>query len=241
MATVFQKARLVVLSVAHRALDAAIDMNSVEAVKQNIRDLETSRDSLSDSVATARGQVTTTNREVTQLEAKGTKLNSQVDTILGDSDLTNDHLANTLEAELVGVEELLVARKEELKSAAETVSALDQTLSALTAKLTLMKSQLNRLEAMSRTAKAKEGAADAMRQAARVSASGTGVSVDSVAARVQRRSDVADEKLKSAMNDFADSTDRDVALAGVAARLTERKKRLAAAQSVVVGGASPSN
>lgn len=227
MASVFAKARLAVLSVAHRALDAVIDMNSVEAVKQNIRDLETSRDGLSDSVATSRGQVTTVRREVAQLETKKDRLNQQIDSLLTDGDTTNDHKADTLEAELVSVEEMFSLKQEELKSVAETVQALDQTLSALTTKLTTMKGQLGRLEAMDRSARAKENAADAMRQATRASATGADVSVDSVAARVQRRSDVADEKLKSAMGDFASSTENDVALAGVAARLAERKKRLA--------------
>lgn len=238
MATVLQKARLVVLSVAHRALDAVIDMNSVDAVKQNIRDLETSRASLSDSVASARGQAIGTKREILQLESKQNRLNAQCDSILGDNDPANDHYASTLEAELVGVEELLTLRREELVSAEETVKALDQTLSALTTRLTTMKSQLSRLEAMSRSAEAKEKAATAMRQAVQVSASGTGVSVDSVAARIQRRSDVADEKLKSAMGDFAQNTDHDMALAGVAARIAERKRRLAR-QTTAATAATP--
>lgn len=231
MSSVFSKTRLLVLSVAHRALDAGIDMNSVEAVKQNIRDLETSRDQLSGSVATSRGHVTGVQREVSQLTARMEQLNHQADSLLNDNDPTNDHHVDTLEAELATAEEMLAVKQEELTSAQDTVRALDSTLSKLTAKLTAMKGQLGRLEAMDRSARAKENAAEAMRQATRASASGTGVSVDSVAARVQRRDDVADEKLKSAMSDFASTADQDTALATVAARVAERRKRLASASA----------
>jgi len=225
--SVFGKTRLAVLSVANSLLDRVIDLNSVEAVKQNIRDIEVSRDSLSDSVATARGYVTGVKREVSQLATERDKLNRQIDTLLTDDDSGNDHLANTLEAKLVGVESLLAMKQEEMTSGQETAHALEQTYSTLQTRLTTMVSQLSRLEAMDRSAKAKEGAATAMRQAAKASTTGAEVSVDSVAARIQRRSDVADEKLRSASGDFATVTDKDETLANVAARLAVRKKRLA--------------
>src|SRR3989344_735099 len=85
--SVFGKTRLAVLSVANSLLDRVIDLNSVEAVKQNIRDIEVSRDSLSDSVATARGYVTGVKREVSQLATERDKLNRQIDTLSGQ--LTN--------------------------------------------------------------------------------------------------------------------------------------------------------
>src|SRR3989344_1414441 len=225
--SLFGKTRLAVLSVANSLLDKVIDLNSVEAVRQNIRDIEVSRDSLSDSVATARGYVTGVKREVSQLATERDKLNRQIDTLLTDDDSGNDHRANTLEAKLVGVESLLAMKQEEMTSGQETAHALEQTYSTLQTRLTTMVSQLSRLEAMDRSAKAKEGAATAMRQAAKASTTGAEVSVDSVAARIQRRSDVADEKLRSASGDFATVTDKDETLANVAARLAVRKKRLA--------------
>lgn len=228
MAGVFAKARLAALSVVHNVLDKVIDLNSVEAVKQHIRDLETSRDQLSDSVAEARGHVTGVSREVTQLTAKQSTLNLKIDDLLTDNDKSNDHHANTLEAELVGVEELLTLKQEELNSAKETVQALDQAYSALNTKLTTMVQQLSRLEALDRSAGAKEKAATAMRHAAQASASGTEVSVDSVASRIQRRADVADEKFKTAMGTFATAAEENTAMATVAARLANRKKKLAA-------------
>lgn len=229
MASVFAKARLAALSVVHSVLDKVIDLNSVEAVKQHIRDLETSRDQLSDSVAEARGHATGVNREITQLASKQASLNEGIDDLLTDDDKSNDHRANTLEAELVGVEELLNLKQEELNSAQGTVQALDQAYSALNAKLSTMTQQLSRLEALDRSAEAKEKAATAMRHAAQASASGTEVSVDSVASRIQRRADVADEKFKTAMGTFATVVEEDTAMATVAARIAKRKKQLAAA------------
>lgn len=231
MAGVLAKARIAALSLVHGVLDKVIDMNSVEAVKQYIRDLETSRDNLSDSVAEARGNEMGARRDIQQLTSRKEKLNHQIDTLLTDNDQSNDHLANTLEAELVGVEETLTSRQEELTSTQETVQALDQALSALNTKHETMVHQLRRLETMDRSAKAKESAAAAIRGAAAVSSVGSSVSVDDVAACVQRRSDVADQKFKSAMNTFASSTEQDSAMASVAARLAERKKRLTSSVS----------
>jgi phage shock protein A len=204
-----------------------IDLNSVEAVKQHVRDLETSKDNLSDTLAEARGQKVTVSRELGQFKTRQSRLDNQVNTLLTDSDTSNDHLAKTLEAELLGVENLISVKEDEFSSVEKTVQALDEALSALKAKHTAMVQELSRLETLDKASKAKEGAAQAMRHAAKLSSTGSEVSVDSVAAKIQRRADVADQRLQAAMDTFSSSTERDSTLAAVEARLVERKKRLA--------------
>lgn len=226
MASLFSKARIAVLSVAHSILDKTIDMNSPEALRQYCRDLETSCDQLGDSLAEARGGLVGVNREIGRLTAKQTQLNTQIDALLNDDDPNNDHQANSLEAELVGVEEMLNLKKDEVKSAEETVAALNQAYAAIRGKLTLMVQRLNKMASSSTAAQAKENAAEAVRQATKITGSGVEVSVDDVAARIQRRADVADEKLKSAMGIFTTAAEEDTAMATVTARLAQRKRRL---------------
>lgn len=227
MASILGKTRIAALSLVHTLLDRVIDLNSVEAVKQHVRDLETSKDNLSDALAEARGQKVTVSRELTQLKVKQSRLDNQANSLLTDDDPSNDHKAKTLEAELLGVENLISVKEDEFSSVEKTVQALDETLSALKAKHTSMVQELSRLETLDKAAKAKEGAAQAMRQAAKLGSAASEVSVDNVAAKIQRRADVADQKLQSAMDSFSSATERDSTLASVEARLAERKKRLA--------------
>lgn len=79
---------------------------------------------------------------------------------------------------------------------------------------------------MEQSAKAKEGAAEALRGVAKLASSGAQVSVDDVSARLQARSDVADEKFTRAMGAVDESTDNDLAEAQAEARLAARRARL---------------
>jgi hypothetical protein len=86
---------------------------------------------------------------------------------------------------------------------------------------------MQRLEAMDRAAKAKEGAVQAMRNVGRITSTGGNISVDAVADRIQRRSDVADAKFEQAMGEMSGQVEKDVLLAQAEARLEQRKARLA--------------
>ena len=224
-ATLFSKARLVALSVAHSLLDQAIDMNSVEAVRQNVRDLETAADELGKSLATHRGLRRGLERDLGALQAQRDDLNGQIDDLLppNDSDPSNDPYATTLEADLMGVEPLLADKEEEYRDMEKTISTMAQTLSMMQAKLTTMRGQLSRLQSQEHAAGAKESAAAAMQQAKSSMETGVDASVDSVAARIQKRYDIADELLESAASGFADTTKSDAAMATVAARLAKRQ------------------
>lgn len=231
MATLFQKARIAVLSVAHSLLDKVIDLNSVEAVKQYVRDLEVSLQGVNNELAGARADQVGATRKIALLTADQKKFNGQIDALLGDADPSNDHQASALEARLMGIEENLTAEQGNLETAKTTVTALEQVVSTLRTKHESMLQQLTRLGSLERQAKAKETAAAALISAKDALSGGADASVDNVAARIQKRADVADQKLAMAQGDFNTLSGQDQTLSEVAARLAQRKARLAAAQS----------
>ncbi len=227
MSGIFQKARIAALSTANSLLDKVIDMNSIGAVKQYMRDLEHSLDDLEDAAATATGHLRTVQRDAAQMQSQVTELNRNIDFILTDNNPANDVLAKPLEARLIGLEQRLTNKKEEIDSAQKTSQSLNEAVSNLQTRYQSMVEQMQRLEAMDAAAKAKENAVQAMRNAGRITAAGTTVSVDAVADRIQRRSDVADAKFDQAMGDMNDQVEKDVVMAQAEARLAERKARLA--------------
>lgn len=241
MAGLFSKARTLVMGNLHALLDKAIDLNSVEAVKQHIRDLEEALEDLQDSAATAAGAVRTAQRETQALEAQMRELDRCIEILLSDDDATNDNQALPLQARLDGLTDRLTAKRSEFVAAQTAAAQLGDAAAQLRAKHASMVEQVNTLEAMERGAKAKEQAADAIRAAGRVAGNGTDASVDNIRERIQRRSDVSDEKFARAMGDLGAATGKDVALATAAARLAERKAALAAKRAAGGTGAPASD
>ncbi len=240
-ATFYGKARTLALSVAHSLLDRAIDLNSVEAVRQNIRDFETSVETLENNQATHRGLLRGLTRDLVELRARKTSLNEQVETLLTDNDPTNDHHAATLEAELMGVEPILADKEAEERDMNGTIETMAKTLSQMKAVLATRKNQLSRLGSMEHAAGAKESAAVAMRQAKNTMSTGVDASVDSVAARLQKRYDIADEQLKAASDGFTTVVQGDAGMATVAARLAKRQAELAARKTTTSTLATPAS
>jgi phage shock protein A len=227
MAGLFQKARIAALSSAHALMDKIIDMNSVGAVKQYVRDLENALEDLEDAAATAAGHLRTVQRDSIQLQSQIKELNQNIDFILSDNNPANDHLAKPLEARLIGFEQRISTKNEEIESGQKTSQALNEAVSTLQARYQAMVEQLQRLEAMDIAAKAKENAVEAMRNVGRITSAGGNVSVDAIADRIQRRADVADAKFEQAMGEMSDQVEKDVVLAQAEARLEQRKARLA--------------
>jgi len=227
MAGLFQKARIAALSSAHSLLDKIIDLNSIGAVKQYIRDLESALEDLQDAAATESGHLRTVQRDSIQLQSQIKELNQNIDFILSDNNPANDHLAKPLEARLIGLEQRMNAKNEEFASTQKSSQALNEAVSNLQAKYQSMVEQLQRLEAMDTAAKAKERAVEAMRNVGRVSSAAGSVSVDAVADRIQRRSDIADAKFEQAMGEMSGQVEKDVVLAQAESRLEQRKARLA--------------
>jgi phage shock protein A len=224
MAGLIEKARIATLAAAHSLMDKVIDLNSIGAVKQYVRDLEGALEDLEDASAAAAGHLRTLQRDTEQMRYQIKELNHF---ILSDNKPENDYLATPLEARLIGLEQTVGTKDQEIAAGQKTSQALVEAVSVLRTKHQSMVQQIQRLEAMDAAARAKENAANAIRQAGKITSTGTNVSIDAVADRIQRRSDVADARFERAMGEMNDTVAKDVVVAQAQARLEQRKARLA--------------
>jgi phage shock protein A len=208
-------------------MDKVVDLNSIGAVKQYVRDLENALEDLEDAAATAAGHVRTVQRDADQLRSQINELNQNIDFILSDNKPDNDSLATPLEARLIGLEQRISTKADEIATGQKTAQALAEATSTLRTRYQNMVQQIQRLEAMDRATKAKESAVNAIRQAGQIASAGGDVSVDAVADRIQRRADVADAKFERALGEMNDQVQKDVVIAQAQARLEQRKARLA--------------
>jgi phage shock protein A len=227
MASLFQKARIAALSAAHSLMDKVVDLNSIGAVKQYVRDLENSLEDLEDASAAAAGHVRSVQRDADQVQSQIKELNQNIDFIISDNKPENDYLATPLEARLIGLEQRATTQNEEIATGQKTAQALAEASSTLRARYQNMVQQVQRLEAMDKATKAKESAVEAIRQAGQIAATGSDVSIDAVADRIQRKADVADARFERVMGDMNDQVQKDVVVAQAQARLEARKARLA--------------
>ena len=232
MAGLLEKVRIGFLAQAHSVLDKFIDLNSPQAVRQYIRELESSIEGIENDAAEAAGHVTTTDREVHRLMGQIESYDHAIDSILTSTDPSANDKARELQVKLNGFKQQLEAKQTELTAAKETSEAIVHSLSALRSKHTSMVQQLATLDSMDKAAKDKERAARALQQAAKISSIGSDISVDDLASRIQARHDVADEKLKAALASVDDNLGKDVALTQADADLAARRARLAGKASL---------
>lgn len=228
MASLFRKIRTGVLAQAHKLADALIDLDSVEALKVHIRDLEEALEELQDAAAAESGNVRTLEQAITALDARAKELDENISFLLGDEDETNDHLATPLQAKLDVLTRDLTAKREELTVARQTASQLNEAASNLKAKHASMVERIRSLESLERAAKAKERAAEAVRSAGAAAGGADAISVDDVEARLRRKANVADARFQRAMGEFAGGVEQDVALAQAKAAIERRKAEIAA-------------
>lgn len=226
MASLLEKVRIGFLAQAHSVLDKLIDLNSPQAVREYIRELESSIEGIENDAAEAAGHVTTTDREIHRLMGQVDSYDHAIDAILTGTDPSANDKARELQVKLNGLKQQLEAKQTELAAAKETADAISHSLSALRSKHASMVQQLSTLDSMDKAAKDKERAAQALQQAARISNIGSDISVDDLASRIQARHDVADEKLKRALASVDDTLGKDVALTQADADLAARRARL---------------
>lgn len=226
MATLFAKARILLLSNIHSLLDKAIDLNSVEAVKQGIRDLETALNKAEDELAASEGEVSVLKQDVAALETKISTTNANIDLILTDGDDSNDHVALKLQKELNADEAALTGKKTELTEAEQVHTALSTAVESIRARHENLVSTVAALENQERAAKAKDRAAESLRAINSIANAGSTVSVDNIQERMRRDAATADAKLTRELGKVKKPDDT---VADIKAKqaLAERKARLA--------------
>lgn len=194
-----QKLRLGVLANANALLDRIIDMNSVEAVKEQVRALEDARDQLKRDCATAEGSRRALQREVLRADGAVTATEENIRVILGDGDPSNDHFAAKLAERLVGVTEDRKATATELEAAKTTATALGSALERVELNLAVMRRQISTLDSLERQSRANEQAASAVERASELVATGAEARVDDVASKLERRTEASRVRLEQAM------------------------------------------
>jgi hypothetical protein len=231
MTSLFEKIRVSGLALAHSLMDKAIDLNDVNVLRQYVRDMETSITQLEDESNGVSAEYIIAERNSRKLAGDVKELDSQINAILTDDDLTNDHLATTLQISLDRKNALLEAAEEEMELGHKTLQSYREVLSAMRAKRESMLSQLHNVESMKRRAAAQERASATMEAAHRVTSSGPDASVDSIAHNVEKEMVQAGLRFNSAAQKLSSTIDSDPALASAKAKIAERKAKLAAQKS----------
>src|SRR5215468_2717970 len=116
MAGLLEKVRIGFLAQAHGVLDKFIDLNSPQAVRQYIRELESSIENIENDAAEAAGHVTTTDREVHKLTGQIESYDHAIDAIITSSDPSANDKARELQVKLNGFKQQLAAKQAELST-----------------------------------------------------------------------------------------------------------------------------
>lgn len=231
MAGLFSKLRVLTLGNLHELLDAAIDLNSVAACKQYVRDLEEAKDKISDEAAVARGRVGQVQGEVNALQAKIDLDTEHAQLLLDDDDASNDGDAQTLMERVVTNQETLEDRKSELETNKQTADALAKAAQTIVTKHAEMVRNVRKLESLERSTAAKEQATAALKAAGGAASAVDGVSVDSAERRLRDRSVAADAQFDTAMGSVSDSVTESVTAAKAKKLLESMRANKAAAKS----------
>lgn len=228
--SILGKLRIGLLAMAHGLIDQVLDLNSVEVVRQYVRDLETGIAKLQETLAEMKGSQRTAQRELDRLTGNIDELDTNIDIILTDGNPDNDRLAVDMEARLNDMKSSLADRRQVFNDNDTAQTAIERTLTAVEARRNAMVARIDELERTAEATRAKEAAAAAVEAANNIGvAAGGEPSVDDVAARIERQADAAQARLDAALNTSTEvSAPVDERRALAEAAIEARRKRLAA-------------
>lgn len=237
MASLFEKGSLLLKSLAHGLLDKAIDLNSPEAIKQYVREVEDGLREVRGALAGAIGNRTAAQQRAATIQGRIETTTQNIETLLSDDDESNDKFAEPLGVKLVQYERDLEIANEEVAALEIEVASLQKAEDQLEDKVEEMQAQVARLAALARKAAAEERAASAISSAASALGMGGEVSVDNIEERLRARSATASAKLSQAMGDLdgAGGAEAAVKKSVGASKVAEIRAKLAAQKA----GAAP--
>lgn len=213
MSGLFAKGRVIALASIHSLLDQTIDVMSIPALKQHIRDLEDARENMEGQLVEQRGayrrageKADGVQRQIAELTNNARLLKAQGKT---DSALTIVSELNKLEASVSTDTANLAALK-------STVASFETIVSSLKASEAKTKGDLSRLESLDATARNSERAAAAIKSVAGAMEPG---SIDSLTEKIENRAAKASGQLNAAMGSFNAGVNEDLDRAKAEARL----------------------
>lgn len=222
MASLFDKLRIITVSNLHSFLNAVIDLNSVGAIRQYVRDLEQARDTLADQLAVVNSRANNLPNEIGGLQARYDALNDDIDTILGDEDPNNDHLATDLIKRQQLLEKQIESKREALEAQQQEQSSLAGAVGKLSSRIEEMKSRIEVLQDLEATARGKARAAKALKGISL----GEQPSIDDVEQRLRDNATMAEAQLDRQLGNLVDGLGDSSADASAAAELIRRKQRI---------------
>ncbi|MBP6860337.1 MAG: hypothetical protein KBC38_02150 [Candidatus Pacebacteria bacterium] len=228
MATIFEKMSVLVRSTIHGLLDRAIDLNSVDAIKVYVRDLEKAKEELGDEFAIAKGRKSALVQDIAGLEAAIETMDSNIESLLSDDDDTNDHHAVVIEGHRLTKASELDEAKATLAEAEETVSGLSGAYEKVKARHTEMVNAVVKLERQQASMAAKNRATRAIKAVRSLGNSGADVSVDDIARRMREQSIATNSKFDQALEGISDSPAEAARAATAAANIAKRKAAIKA-------------
>ena len=223
-----EKFRLGSLAALHALANKTIDLNSIGAVRQQVRDLENNIKDLKNDLAEADGHAVTARDDRDALTEKAADLQRDIDTLLLDEDDSNDSSALILQRELNDLRGEITAAQEETEASALAAKELREAVVLNDSQLASFKSQLSQLSSLHRTARSKARSASTLVKAKELLGDGVDSGIDSIARQIRESANVADAKFAQAVSDVHSEASQDVAISQASADLARRKKELAA-------------
>jgi phage shock protein A len=241
MSSLFDKARVAVLGKMNQLMDKVA--NTPEAYKQRIRALESALADLRAAHDEAVGTVNGFKREITELNGKIARKQSNIDLLIGDDDPSNDSAAIQLQLEVGTLQKQLDGLAGPLETATNNVKLLDEAEVKLEAThqemmqdlddITLNVASTNSLNRSSAAAEAAMAAGD----------DAGGDMVDSIKSHTSHERDVADARFARVFGDLEtnESPEQAADLARAKAAIEARRAQIAAQAVGQAEGAAPAS
>lgn len=223
-----EKIRLGALAQAHNFADMVLDLDSVGALEQQVRDLQNNHKGLKNDLAEAEGHVNLVTQDRDERLAEVVELQRDVDTFLTDDNPENDKDALPVQARLNALQEEADALNEEVVSGTKVAAQLREAVGLVGTKLSTGKMRLSTLRSLERTAKHQANVVGAFEKANEILGEGLDADIDSRARKLREQAAVTNVKFEQAMEGIKTSVGQDVSLAQASADLVRRKRELAA-------------
>lgn len=222
MASLLEKAMVLIKANLHYLVDQALKQNSLAVIDQYIRQVEDSLEDLEDAAATVGGQVRTLRRKTEEYEARAAELDRNIDIFLQEG---KEELAAATQSKLNSVNRSLAAYKEQYqRQQGEYQKLLDAKLK-LEAKLATIKQEREELQILLDLARSKEITVRTIRSLDDLVGAGDS-DVARIAESIRTRLDKASAEAEMLATRLDEQMDEVLERRQIEAQLMERKKRL---------------
>lgn len=222
MASLLEKAMVLVKANLHYLVDQALKQNSLAVIDQYIRQVENSLADLEDAAATVGGQVRTLRRKTEEYETRAAELDRNIDIFLQEN---KEELAAATQSKLNSVQRSLAAYREQYERQQNEYQKLLDAKLKLEAKLATIKQEREELQVLLDLARSKEITVRTVRSLDDLVGAGDS-DVARIAESIRTRLDKASAEAEMVATRLDEQMDEVLERRQIEAQLMERKKRL---------------